>query len=208
MKKLYWLFFFLCFVGLAGVCLSMFQIAGLKPSDGATLFAGLLAGTIVWWQGHLIKGQMQLQAIIELEKEWNSNEMLTKRKNAWSANDKPDKGHIEGVLEFLEKVSTLEKRGVISDDLIWDTFGWYVWRYYHYSKYVIAELRDDWTNMTDPTLYGDLEELWNKLLKCEVAERNKRRRTGARELTTEEVIAELDNTKKRFVQTEKGLQTT
>lgn len=68
MKKLYLPLFFL---GLAGLILSIFQIAGLKRSDCPT-FVGLLAAAIVWWQAHLIKEQMQLQAIIELEKEWNS----------------------------------------------------------------------------------------------------------------------------------------
>jgi hypothetical protein len=207
MKKLYLLFFFLCFAGLAGICLSMFHKAGLGPSDGATLFAGLLAAAIVWWQGHLIKGQMQLQAIIELEKEWNCDEMLTKRKNAWASNGKPDKEHIEGVLEFLEKVSTLEKRGVISDDLIWDTFGWYLWRYYYYSRDVIAQIRDDWSNSTDGTLYSDLERLWHKLRKREIAERNKSKRTGARNLTDEEFRAELDKTGEKFIRTERGLIT-
>ena len=209
MNKLYLFFFFLCLTALVGVCLSMFCIAGLRPSDGATLFAGTLAGAIVWWQGHLIKGQMQLQAIIELDKEWNSIEMLKKRSSSWGNDNKPDNDRIERVLEFLEKVSTLEKRGVISDELIWDTFGWYLCRYYHYcSKDVIPQLRDAWTNSTDPTLYGDLEALWNKLLKCEIDERNKSKRPGARKLTDEEFIAELDKSKDRFIQTEKGLETT
>lgn len=204
MKKLYLLFFFFCFAGVVGICLSMFHMAGLGPSDGATLFAGLLAGAIVWWQGHLIKGQMQLQAIIELEKEWNSMEMLKKRSGAWGDDDLPDKERIEGVLEFLEKVSTLEKRGVISDDLIWDTFGWYVWRYYYYSRGVIDQIRNDWTNSTDGTLYSDLEKLWNKLCEREIAERNKSKRTGARQLTEGEFRAELDKTRARFIKSERG----
>jgi hypothetical protein len=205
MRKLYWLFLLLSAAALGGVCLSMFGLAGLKPNDGATLFAGLLAGTIVWWQGHLIQGQMQLQAIIELDKEWNSTEMAKKRSGAWDAQNKPDKAHVEGVLEFLEKVSSLEKRGIISNELIWDTFGWYVWRYYYYCKEVISEIRDDWTNSTDPTLYGDLEALWEKLLKCEVRERNKRKGSGERQLIMREILAELDNHRVKFILLEKGL---
>src|SRR6266849_540141 len=92
-------------------------------------------------RGHLIKQQMQLQAIIELDKEWNSTEMLAKRKAAWTSENEPAIDDIESVLEFLEKVSTFEKEGVISPDLIWDTFGWYVSRYYCYSKAVIKGIR-------------------------------------------------------------------
>src|ERR1700682_4458077 len=97
----------------------MFQVGSLRLSEGVTLFAGLLAAAIVWWQGHLIKEQMQLQAIIELAKEWNSVEILKLRSGSWDDNNKPNKEHLELVLEFLEKVSTFEKRGVISDALIW-----------------------------------------------------------------------------------------
>src|ERR1017187_8403218 len=72
------------FIGIVGVALSMLHWFCLKPSDGATLFAGLTAAAMGGGQGHLIKGQMQLQAIIELHKEWNSSDMLVKRKLAWS----------------------------------------------------------------------------------------------------------------------------
>src|SRR2546422_3664824 len=123
MKKLLSIVFaLLALLAMVAVVLSFLKIADLKPSDAAPIFAGLLAFSIVWWQGHLINRQMELQAIIELEKEWNSQEMVKRRKATWTDKNKPDKTKIEGVLEFLEKVSTLEKGGIISADLIWDTF--------------------------------------------------------------------------------------
>jgi hypothetical protein len=168
MKRRLWvLFVLLALLAVVAIVISLRSLAGFKPSDAATIFAGLLAFSMVWWQGHLINKQMELQAIIELAKEWNCREMLTMRKEAWDENNKPDKDKIEPVLEFLEKVSTLERRGVVSADLIWDTFGWYVWRYHHYSTSVIDQIRDDWTNKTDPTLYCDLEDLVGRLLKSE-----------------------------------------
>src|SRR5580692_10787110 len=111
-----WFFFaiFLFCVAVTAIVLSMFHMFCLKPTDGATVFAGLLAFTIVWWQGGLIKEQMQLSAILELDREWNSREMLEKRRMAWNNQNSPNKDTIEGPLEFLEKVSTFEKRGVIS----------------------------------------------------------------------------------------------
>src|ERR1035437_1039229 len=145
MTKLYLLFIILFLVCLVGIFLSIFHIAFFKPSDGATLFTGLLAAAIVWWQGHLISQQMQLQAIIELDKEWNSNEMLKNRKSAWNDQGEVDKNNVDRVLEFQEKVSTFEKTGIISADLIWDTFGWYVWRYYHYCRQAINDFRGEWT---------------------------------------------------------------
>lgn len=202
-----WDFLFITMVAicLMGIVLSLLHAFCLKPSDGATLFAGLLAAAIVWWQGHLIREQMQLQAIIELDKEWNSKEMLQSRTAAWSDHlrfapsgpSKVNKEKIERVLEFLEKVSTFQKNGVISVDLIWATFGWYVWRYWFYSCEVIEELRRDWTpNHPDTTLYCDLQDLWDRLLACEMEYRN---------LTKKEVTTELDLTKEEFIASERSL---
>jgi hypothetical protein len=188
-----------------GIILSLLHISCLKPSDGATLFAGSLAAAIVWWQGHLIRQQMQLQAIIELDKEWNSKEMLQSRMAAWSPRSlfapcdlsTVKKEKVERVLEFLEKVSTFQKNHVISVDLIWDTFGWYLWRYSHYCREVIKELRHDWTpNHLDTTLYCHLQDLSDKLLACEMEYRS---------LTKEEIATELDLTKEKFVASERSL---
>lgn len=182
---------------LAGIILSLFHVICLRPSDGATLFAGLLAAAIVWWQGHLIKQQMQLQAIIELDKEWNSREMLENRAAAWNGANEANKYRVERVLEFLEKVSTFQKNDVISVDLVWDTFGWYLWRYCFYCSSVIEELRSDWTpNNPDITLYCDLQDLWKKLLAYEIHKRN---------LTDEVIKDELALTKEKFIAAERKL---
>jgi hypothetical protein len=174
-------FLLLLLLAATGIALSMLCKVGLKPGDAGTFLAGLVglfAAWIVWSQSEIIsrqvrllKQQLELQAIIELDKEWNAPEMLTKRRRAWNSQNEPDIDRIESVLEFLEKVSTFEKKGVISADLIWDSFGWYVSRYHHYSKDVIKKLRKKWVrttngqNRVDPTLYMDLETLADGLLK-------------------------------------------
>jgi SET domain len=204
----YWLFalFLLAFlVGFVGIVLSMFHRANLAPGDGAALFAALLAGAVVWWQGHLIKQQMELQAALELNKEWNSKEMLETRSVAWNDACEPDEDMIEGVLEFFEKVSSFEKRGVISISLIWDTFGWYMWRYYHYSRPAIEKLRRRWTpERPDQTLYQDLEALFPSLMACEIKARNCVKDKREPSLTQGDILRELDNTKRQFVAAEKG----
>src|ERR1700691_3313062 len=139
--KLDYFFMVMFIAGGALVVLSMFHMACLKPGDGATLFAGLIAAAIVWWQGHLIKQQMQLQAILDLAKAWDSPAMLAKRRLVWTDRNEIDKDNVEPVLEFLERVSTLAKRRVISIDLVWDTLGWYVLRYAYYCRPAIKEIR-------------------------------------------------------------------
>lgn len=146
-----WLYVF--FVVLFASSVILLPILRLSAGDRVVLFVGLLTGAIIWWQGHIIRRQMQLQSTLELNKEWNSEEMLKARSQAWLS-DKPNSETIEAVLEFLEKVSTLEKERFISLGLIWDTFGWYLWRYYFYCRDVIMEKRSEWTpGETDTTLY-------------------------------------------------------
>jgi len=216
MKKIFFisLFILLACVALVGIGLSLASRGGgLRPSDAATIFAGLLAFAIVWWQGSLIMQQMQLQAeqmqlqaIIDLDKEWNSREMLKKRSAAWDDQNAPDKYSIEGVLEFLEKVSTFEERGVISSELVWETFGWYATRYFYYSEDVIAKLRKEWTPpREDPTLYEDLEALYNKLMSLDVERRNGKKGKDSPKLEEKDVKKELDDTRDRFIDSERGL---
>lgn len=167
----------------------------LGPEGIATLFSGLLAGIVVWWQILLLVRQLEYTAVQDLSKEWNSAEMGERRKNAWIVGkDAPNPERIEDVLEFLEKVSTLEKKRYISRDLIWDTFGWYVGRYYYYCKNEIVELRKKWTKGNDPTLYQDLEHFYIRLLESEAKQRK---------LKLEDVQMEYDETIGKFIRSER-----
>lgn len=90
-------------------------------------------------------------------------------------------------------------------DLVWETFGWYVWRYYHYSRSVIEELQEQWTpERADLTLYENLKAMYDKLLGREVARRNRKDRNSLRpKLTKEAVEAELDKTRTLFIRSER-----
>ncbi len=161
----------------------------------ATLFSGLVAGIVVWWQIRLLVRQLEYTAVQDLNKEWNSAEMVERRRSAWIVGkDTPNPETIEDVLEFLEKVSTLENKRYISSDLIWDTFGWYFGRYYYYCKNEIGELRKKWTKGNDPTLYQDLEHFYIRLLQSEAKQRK---------LRPEDVEKEYDETIGRFIHSER-----
>ena len=145
---------------------------------------------------------MELDTTVGLYDEWNSKEMLQKRRGAWLP-DKPNPETVEHVLEFLEKISTFEKGRFISRGSIWDTFGWYLWRYYFYSKDVIAEMRREWTpKAPDRTLYKHLEDLCPKLLQMELAERNCYASSDVL-LTEVDLLCELKDTKGKFIEGER-----
>jgi hypothetical protein len=160
-----------------------------SEADKVALSVGLFGGAVVWWQGYLITRQMVLGAVIDLYKEWNSEDMLEKRSAAWTS-DGPDPHTIEDVLEFLEKVSTLQKNRFVTRQLVWDTFGWYIGRYYFYCIKTIDELRKNWTPKGDPTLYQDLEKFYPILVRLEVEQRNEKAKSGCRFLTPADIEEE------------------
>jgi len=188
---LYWIFSLVYFPGWVLLLSSFCGYPELKAEEKATLFAGLLAAGIVWWQGHLLARQLAYSTVLDLSKEWNSAEMLERRSAAWIlTKESPNPETVEGVLEFLEKVSTLERDRYISRRLIWDTFGWYIGRYFYYCKDAIKDLRIYWTGKSDPTLYCDLERFYGSLIKFEAEERN---------LKVEEIEKEYHDTRGKFI---------
>ena len=199
-----WVFFSLFTVGALFLLASLTCWQGfLSTTDKVALFAGLLTGAIIWWQGKLLNRQLAYGTVLDLYKEWSSETMLGTRRNAWNLEKEvPNPGSIEDVLEFLEKVSTLERDKYITRNLIWDTFGWYIGRYYFYCKNVIEDLRVKWTPKYDPTLYQDLEAFYPILLKLDVDARNGKRKSGSGMISTADIEEEYRQTRKMFITSE------
>lgn len=203
-SRIFWLFLgsLLC-----GVLVLASSLLWARPAfsltDQVALSVGLLGAAVVWWQGHLIARQIVLGTVVDLYREWNSPEMLAKRKEAWHGED-PDPETIEDVLEFLEKVSTLAKNRFVTQQLVWDTFGWYIGRYYFYSKPVIERFRSKWTPKGDPTLYQDLEKFYPELVRLEVEQRNEKRKPGSEPLTRSDIEDEYRQTRNMFIESEAG----
>jgi hypothetical protein len=187
--------FLLLFLLGVGMLLSPF-LGWIEMNWGAraALFSGLLAGAVVWWQVYLLVRQLAYGAVLELDREWNSTEMLGKRRLAWIVDkETPNLETVEDVLEFLEKVSTLERDKFIARELVWDTLGWYISRYFYYCRDAIRELRTYWTGKSDPTLYCDLEQLYRRLIQFEADKRN---------LEVSAIEEEYHYTKGKFIQAE------
>lgn len=98
-------------------------------------------------------------------------------------------------MEFLEKVSTLERDRYITRQLVWDTLGWYIGRYFFYCKEEIERLRTKWTHRYDPTLYQDLQRFYDRLLEFEGKQKN---------LGKQEIEDEYQRTRKMFILSEIG----
>lgn len=149
------------------------------------VLVGAVTIIAIIWQGSLVRTQLELQTLANLYEEWNSKQMLRKRAHSFFIDEKSSEGDlekVEAVLEFLEKLASYYRHRVLTKSLIWDTFGWYILRYYFHNSGNesfpdqpangnIERIRVKWGN--DKTLYCDLQKLYGKLLWREMFRRRK-----------------------------------
>lgn len=170
-----------------------FAICFRSWDAAATLLAGFLAVGVVWWQGSLIKRQLAFSTFIELDKEWNSEEMVETRKNVRDPQDQRDISRLEGALEFFEKMASFWLTGVLDTDLVCNsTLGWYAAHYYLFAREhgKIEHLRgpDVWNDY----VYGDLERLYKKYLTREAGHQDNQRAWEADRMKTENTFWEQE----------------
>jgi hypothetical protein len=133
----------------------------------ATVLVGFIAAEVVVWQGYLIKRQLAFSTYLDLDKEWNSQEMIKSRR-AVRAPGSTEWNHsrLEGILEFFEKVASMFKLSGEMPFIYQSTLGWYAAQYFLFAHEhgQIKYLRDLWQD----SLYQDLEDLYTFYLENEV----------------------------------------
>jgi hypothetical protein len=125
----------------------------------ATLFVGLLAAIVVYWQGALIKRQLAFSTYLDLDKEWNSLDMMNARRNAHVDENIWDVSPLEAILEFFEKLASLFKTSRDINFIYDSTLGWYAAHYFLYAREHgrIKHLRALW----EDDIYSDLEDFYD-----------------------------------------------
>src|SRR5580704_16784109 len=105
---------------------------------------GLIAAGVIWWQAKLLKRQIALSTFLELDKEWNSDAMIETRKEVRRADGTWNLSRLEGVLEFFEKLSMLERTKALNEEDVFDsTLIWHLARYYLFSRAQIVRMRTE-----------------------------------------------------------------
>jgi hypothetical protein len=158
----------------------------------AALLVGLVAAVVVVWQGYLIKQQIAFSTYLDLDKEWNSKEMIEARKTVHEPGSKDwDHSRLEGILEFFEKLASMYKLSGDMPFIYQSTLGWYAARYFLFAREhgQIQYLRQLWKD----ELYKDLEDLYTFYLRNEKG-RNKKaqKKWEAQCITTEEKFWEQE----------------
>jgi hypothetical protein len=171
--------------------------------DLLTMAGTIATALIIWRQAHLLNQQNQVNALLELQRDWESRRMHSLRSSwAWAPMERNEA--LEPILEFLEEFAGSRKRKVLNDELIWDTtIGWHAARYYFYNMENgnIDKFRKDWL---DGQIFQNLEQtLWPAYIRNE-SKQNKKSRKAARK-SEDQVKQELRNTMNLFLEREKAL---
>lgn len=177
------------------VCFLLLSIL-LGNYNLATILSALLVGAatfgIIYWQGSLIKNQIQFQTYLEFDKEWNSDEMIKYREAIAEICSGESQFHrLETLLEFFEKFAMFKTRSAMDMDFILRSdLGFYAVRYYYYNKQNIGILREKYK---EPAYYGELESLYKDYVKFE-------HKSGGKKPA--EFERDLDSTKQIFFENE------
>ncbi|MGC2202699.1 MAG: hypothetical protein WA633_21495 [Stellaceae bacterium] len=159
----------------------------------AAFLGGLIAAGVVAWQGRLIKRQVAFSTYLDLDKEWNSEQMIEARQRVHPANGKDlwDASRLEAILEFLEKLAAMFKLSGDMRFIYQSTLGWYAAHYFLFAREhgQIEALRKMW----DENLYQDLEQFYAFYIAREAGRRRKaQKQWEATRLTTEEKFWEQE----------------
>ena len=177
--------FLVTLISLGALTRSIYCASWEAATTYATLFVGLIAADVVVWQGYLIKRQLAFSTYLELDKEWNSKEMIEARQ-AVHAPGSEDWNHsrLEGILEFFEKLASMFKLSGDMPFIYQSTLGWYAAQYFLFAREhgQIKYLRDLWQDH----LYQDLEDLYTFYVRSEVGRTQKAQRAWeVKRLTTD-----------------------
>jgi hypothetical protein len=151
----------------------------------ATLFVGFIAASVVVWQGSLIKQQVAFSTYLDLDKEWNSDEMVELRQTVHAPDSKEwNRSRLEGILEFFEKLAVMYQLSGEMSFIYRSTLGWYGVRYFLFAREhgQIEDIRKVWKEH----VYGDIEAFYDFYLTREVGRSKKARKAWEATLLTTE----------------------
>lgn len=156
------------------------DIGNFLSSDAFWLALGSVGGLItlffIYYQIRMSKLISAADFLLKFEDKFNSNKMRRNRKKLMSIiKDTPDDHRridaSRDVLDFFDDLAVLMEMKVISKELLWSEFCYWVLRYQALLKEYIAWLRKDENDMT---LYVDFENMCNEIRKVEEKERQKK----------------------------------
>jgi|KBSMisStaDraftv2_1062788.scaffolds.fasta_scaffold114039_2 hypothetical protein len=128
----------------------------------------LITFWVAWGQHRDAKELLQVQISVELEKEFNSPEMRRARQRVATQALEKSELKEDRVLDFFDKVGMYVHQGRLDDDTAYESFAYWVERYWPVYQEFVRNFRSD---EHDDTLYLSFEELYQLMLKEDAEDR-------------------------------------
>ena len=107
------------------------------------------------------KALLAVQMSVELDKQFDSSDMRKARKRLAFQLLNHKEVSLSGVTDFFDKLAMYKHRNVIDDDLVYQSFSYWILRYWPALKISIESFRN---LENDPQYYQDFEELYKDML--------------------------------------------
>lgn len=124
-----------------------------------SFFAVAIGLGLIYHQIRLQRQANFLHTLGEMDKRWNSKELLSARKQACSnyLSDQPRIKAEEGqILSFFEDVGVYLERKVFDDEAVWDNYSYYI---EHYWAMYLPHINEFRAETKDNTLYEKFQSL-------------------------------------------------
>jgi len=103
-----------------------------------------------------------IDTILKMDERFNSEEMKKIRQVAAKSLRDQTNTDVEDVLDFFETIGMLTHKGALDEEMVWNTFYYWVIRYWYAAKEYIETKRKE-----DPSIYSELIYLKERLIDIE-----------------------------------------
>ncbi len=157
----------------------------------ASLLIASVAAAAVLYQAWLLRFSIKVQSLLALDQKFSETYKGTRHLAASELiNNKPGT-NLDDVLDFLDTIGLLVRRGALDEEMVWHTFFYWIFGYWHAAKAHIEREREK-----NPLVWNYLPDLYNRVLAFE-------KKKGKGRLADSGLVPTEDDVKE-FLQDESG----
>lgn len=148
-----------------GVSLQTTGIADTLAAWGAVA-AALIAAVALLVESRRSRFALGVELLLKMDERFSSPEMIGLRRKAAVSLQAKAYDDVEEILDFFEMIGLLVRKGALDEEMVWNTFSYWIHRYFQCAKSHIEEARQ-----IDRTTWENLVDLNRMILVTEARER-------------------------------------
>ncbi len=128
-----------------------------------SIIVAALAAFFAWYQARVLRFSLQVQSLLAVEQQFQDPERReTRHLAARQLLNKRPESEVDDVLDFLDTLGLLVRRKALDPEMVWHTFFYWIYGYWHAAQDVIIRERHQNSNV-----WADLAGLYDKVFAIE-----------------------------------------